>query len=296
MLQPVAKGWVSILVLMAATGAAVACLLALFGSGDREPVSVVSVHGETVELYGIGVYANDSLMVASGNLGVDLVTLVVGVPLLLSFAAMYRRGSWRGAVLLSAMLGYFAYLYASRTLSVMVNDLFLLYVLVFSTAFFALFMLVSSLVAAAPVVRERLPRNSFATVCLATAGLTFALWMESPVTALLASSPPSGIEHYSTLVTHGLDLAFVVPLLAASGVAVLRGRVAGYLIGVPLLGLVAMLAPSLTAMTLSQMNAGVVITPPELAAYVIGFVLLGLAASWALAKLIAAVWQKGCMS
>src|SRR5690606_18523052 len=137
-----------------------------------------------------------------------------------------------------------------------------------------------------PFAPERLPRTLFGTVCLATAGLTFALWVETPLTAVVASTAPGGIEHYTTLVTHGLDLVFVVPLLAGSGVAVLRGRIGGYLVATPLLGLVAMLAPALTAMTLNQIGAGVVITPAELAAYVIGFVLLGLAAAWALARLI----------
>src|SRR5690606_27896282 len=113
-----------------------------------------------------------------------------------TFLTMYRRGSRRGAILLAAVLGYVAYLYASRTLSVMINDLFLVYVLVFAAGFYALYLLVSSLITTLPLVPERLPRRLFGTVGLAAAGLTFALWIEAPLTSLLAFTAPGGIEHY----------------------------------------------------------------------------------------------------
>ena len=50
----------------------------------------------------------------------------------------YRRGSLRGALLLTGTLGYFLYVYASMALGTVVyNELFLAYVVLFSASLFA---------------------------------------------------------------------------------------------------------------------------------------------------------------
>lgn len=88
-------------------------------------------------MYGSGIYKNDSLSAAAQAIAQDGVTLVVGIPLLLVSLLLSLRGTIRGRLLLAGALGYFTYTYASYCFLAMYNDLFLVYVLLFSGSLFA---------------------------------------------------------------------------------------------------------------------------------------------------------------
>lgn len=273
--------------------AVVATTLGLLGSGGDGPFDFVSVRGETVEILGEGMYQHDSVLVGAGNRGVDVVTLALGVPLLLLFLVGAARGSVRSVALLAAIHAYFARVYASQAIGTAYNDLFIVHVALLGASLFATVLLVMGLWPGDDVDLDRLPRKGVASVLMATAALTLLLWLETPITALIQNAPPATLDHYTTLETHALDLAIIVPLLAVAGWLVARGRGEGSVLALPVLGIVAMLAPALTAMTASQVDAGVDLTAGEIVAYVAGFVLLGLAAVWALGRIVGAIPRVG---
>ena len=93
--------------------AVIATATGLWWSGGEAPATVDSVRGETIELYGEGLYRYDSVFKGAANRGTDAVMLVAGIPFLLVTALLYRRGSVRGALLLSGALGWCLYLYAT---------------------------------------------------------------------------------------------------------------------------------------------------------------------------------------
>ena len=91
--------WLAALVAALALIAAVAGLLWQDGGS---PFAVTTFRGETVRLYGQGLYRYESLWNGAGFKGVDVFILLVGIPLLLLFTRLYRRGSLHGGVLLWA--------------------------------------------------------------------------------------------------------------------------------------------------------------------------------------------------
>lgn len=285
--------WILSLASLTAVLAAATAAAGLFTTRVGDSFTFVTSRGETVEMFGRGVYFHDSLLVGSGSAGVDLVTLVVGVPLLAVFTVLYARGSARAALLLLGMLGYLGYVYAGRTLGTAYNELFLVYILTFSACVFGGGLLMASLWRRVDFGGRSLPRRSIATVTLAVGVLTLVLWLESPVTSLVRGKLPATLDQYTTLFTHGIDLAIVVPLLIGSGVLISRGSKAALLAVFPVISLIAMLAPTLTAMTFFQLGAGVEITPQEMVAYVVSFVSLGIAAAWVIWRMTAAVESPG---
>lgn len=115
------------------------CLAAFLWEDGEGRSTVTSVRGEEVELFGKGLYLYDTVFVAASSRGTDLVTLVLGVPLLLLALVLVRRGSMPGALVFAGVLGYFLYVYASRALGNAYNGLFLLYIALFSASLFAFF-------------------------------------------------------------------------------------------------------------------------------------------------------------
>ena len=81
-------------------------------------------------------------------------------------------------------------------------------------------------------------------------------------------------------------IAIVVPAAFTAGVLVLRCDPRGYLIAVPLLILIAMLVPGIIAMTVSQLQAGVVFTTAEWVGPISGFLVLGGIGAWVTVRVL----------
>ncbi|HSK51554.1 MAG TPA: hypothetical protein VLA44_02295, partial [Clostridia bacterium] len=101
--------------LAAVTGvlAGIAAAAGLLVGGGQGRETVASVRGETVELFGEGLYRFDTLLGGSGYRGVDLAVLLVALPLLTGSLVLARRGSLRGRLLLAGTFAFFLYDYAS---------------------------------------------------------------------------------------------------------------------------------------------------------------------------------------
>jgi hypothetical protein len=275
------------LTLLVAALAAIAAGAGLF-LGGGEPATFTSIFGDTVTLYGRGLYRNDSLMVGSGYLGQDAVVLFLGIPLLLVSAALYRRGSLRGGLLLFGTLGYFLYVYVSMALGATYNPFFLLYIALFSASFFAFALLLVSLrpLALGPGLSPGLPFRAAGWYMLVAGLLTLFVWGLPLVTALIQGNPPDIIQSYTTIVTFALDLAVITPMCFVTGRLLWRREPLGVVFSFPLLVLIVLLLPTIALMTVSQIAAGVQFTPPEIAGPIVGFALLGVPGLWMLGALL----------
>lgn len=277
---------------LSATIAALALLAASVGllwQDGGNSYSFTTLRGQTVEIYGRGLYRYDSLFAGAGNRGTDAVTVFLGIPLLVVATLLYRRGSLRGGLLLTGALTWFLYAYASYALgTVAYNELFLLYVALFSASLFAFVLAFASFDARAlrSHFSSRMPRHGPAIFMFASGLLTLLVWLIDPLGALIRGEPPETLAANTTLFTNALDIAIIVPATFLAGARILRRDPTGYLIAAPLLVLEAMLAPMIAAQTVSQVRAGVSFTPAEMVGPIAGFALLGLVATWVLIAIL----------
>jgi hypothetical protein len=271
--------------------AAVAAGAGLFWPGGQGSSTFTSLHGQSVEIYGKGVYRYDSLFKGSGNRGTDAVTLLVGIPLLVVSLVRSRQGSARARLLLTGSLAWFVYVGASSLGAIAYNDLFIVYVALFSSSLFAFIVAFVSIDPAE--VRfgdpDRAPRLGLAAFMVVSGGFVVAVWMIAPISGLITGEVPKDLETYTTLFTNGLDVAVIAPSAFIAGVLILRREPLGYLIAVPLLVLEALLAPLVAAMTVSQVQAGVTFTTGEIVGPIVGFAVLALIALGFLVAILRAV-------
>src|SRR4029077_15965082 len=99
--------------------------------------ALTNFRGEQVTINGRGLYYWDTLSAAAQMQANDLITLVVGLPLLALGAWLAFRDSLRGQVLLGGTLGYFLYTYLSMSMLAAYNGLFLAYVALFGLSLWA---------------------------------------------------------------------------------------------------------------------------------------------------------------
>jgi hypothetical protein len=244
----------------------------LWRGGGEGMFSVTTARGETVELYGRGLYRYDNLFTAGGAHGTDVVVLLLGVPLLIVTTMLLRRGWPRAAPLHAGALLFFLYVYGSASLGAVAhNPAFPAYVAIFSASLFAF---IGALVAMdRAALTGPLPRRGPAWFLFASAAVTFLVWAQPEVVALVDA-------------TYALDVGIIVPAAVLAGALILRRNPLGYAVAVPLLVLEVLLAPLIAAQTVGQVAAGVSFTPIEVVGPMAGFATLAAVASWFLGSIV----------
>jgi hypothetical protein len=106
------------------------------------------------------------------------------------------------------------------------------------------------------------------------------------VSAVVTGVATEKLDSYATDVTYALDLGVMAPLAVLAGILVLRRSALGILLTYPLLTLEASLILLIGAQTVSQLSAGVSLTPAQIAGPVGGFVALSVVAGFLLVRLL----------
>lgn len=232
----------------------------LFYQGGDSPFQFTTIYGDTVEIYGLGIYRHDSSFVAALFKGTDAVTLFMGIPLLLTGYWLYRRGSLRGGIFLIGMLLYFLYLGVSYTFSAIFNSLFLVYTALFSATLFATILALTTFDTQhlASKVTSGMPRRGVA-IFMFVAGLgTLMLWLSELIGPLMTGQAPANLGPYTTMFTHGFDSAVITPACVITGIYLLQRKPLGYLLAAPLLILCTLIGVVVIGQTISQTLAGFV--------------------------------------
>jgi len=208
-----------------------------------------------------GLY-RDNLLVRSGWLGNDLVTLFVAAPALVVALLLARRGSLRGRLLWLGLLAYTLYNYAFYLFGSTYNALFLVYVAITTAAGFALAFGLSNLDVASVAQRfgTGTPVRSVATYVLLVSVMLGGFWVAISVEALVSGRPPAMVEATggATNLVAALDLSMVVSVGALSGLWLWRRRPWGYVLATVwnVKGAAYMLALSAASVTAWRVGAG----------------------------------------
>jgi hypothetical protein len=180
-----------------------------------------------------GVLRGPAVMNGSAR-GTALVILVVGVPALLIAMWSVAKGSIRALIVWLGVIAYLSYNAVMFAFATPFNQLFLLYLAMFSLCFWSATSILHQVDIEALRARfsPRLPVRGLAAYALVIVALNALAWLRNVVPSVLSSTPPSWLDG-TGLGTHPvyvLDLAFWLPLMAVAAVWLWRRRPWGYLL------------------------------------------------------------------
>lgn len=275
MKQQMVLNWLTPLLVVLAL---IAAGTGFFGQDEGSPFLFTTLHGQTAEMYGNGLYKYDTLFTGAAFRGTDAVTLFVALPLLVFAYWLYRQGSLRGGLLLTAMVAYFLYNAAHMAFAAAYNNLFLIYIAYFSVSLFAFILAFTTINLEALPVKVPLPGTA---VFLFISGLApLLLWGSELVTALLQNKAPLLLGSYTTMFTHAVDIGVIVPVVYLAGVALWRRRPLGYLLSFIMLTLLALIGSVVVAQTMVQLQVGITLPAGVLIGMIGSWIVLGLMALW----------------
>lgn len=256
--------------------AAIVAGVGLFSTSGDGPFPFTTLRGETIEIYGRGLYQYDTPLIAVGYKTSDAFILFAAVPVLLISLWLYQRGSQRGKILLTGMLLFFLYNYGSLALGAAYNNLFLVYILLTLTSFLASIGLLLSFdwQTYAKLFSERLPRRGISIFFIVSGVALFCIWLFlSILPALLSGGVPAEVDSYTTMITYALDMGIIAPVLVSAGVLLRRSEPLGYILSSVFLVFIDALGLSLLVMGIAQKVAGLM-NIGQFVGFVVSFAIL----------------------
>jgi len=199
--------------------------------------------------------------------GQDLLTLVVGVPVLAVSLYYADCGSLRGYVVWLGVTGYLLYTYASYAFMTAFNELYLVYT---TLLWLTLFTFVGGIVRLDVATLKRdLSEASvrpYVAFQLSLAVLVSLLWLSEILPATLAGTSPAAIAEAGlpTAVIYSLDLGIIVPAFALTAYWLWNRRSWGYAFTAVLLVKIATLGGAVLAMIVFMTLDGQVVPLPQL--------------------------------
>lgn len=256
----------------------IATLVGVFYSTGSDRFIVDNIYGESIELYGDGIYRYNSVLRAGVNKGTDLVMLIVAI-IFAFFTALSKRAAkykfWQVGTL-SGLLYYSSCL----AFGVTFNRLFPVYVLLFSSCLFTMIFLLSELIKEDNLPESLKGRSLKGTaIFLLISGSSVLVWLEFIVPAIIAGQPLSTIEIYTTEPTFVLDLGIVLPTYIGCGIALLKKKTIGYKLTPVLLTFIVIVGLTVIGQNIFQLSMGITIPVRQLIGLVISFVVLGIIAT-----------------
>ena len=246
-------------------------VLALIATGAglwpaaAQPYPLTNFRGEAVAIHAGGLYYWDTVSSVAQMQANDVVTLVLGVPLLAISFWLARRGSLRGKLLLAGTLGFFLYTYMSMCFGAAYNPLFLVYVALFGLSLYAfiLAMLSFDLGTLPQHFSERTPRRWIAGLLIGAALFLALAWL-GRVAATFTSDQAPPLENVTSMFIQAMDLVLVVPMCILAAILLLRRSAWGYLLAsVATLKFVTM-GTAVSLMGLNMARVGAPVTAAEL--------------------------------
>lgn len=225
----------------------------------------------------------DPVVLLPQNLGTDVVTLCIGIPLLGIATGAMRVGSLRGRLLWLGALGYLVYAYGMYALGVRWTPLFLAYLTLFSLSFFALVIgLLGTDAAAVRFRAARVPVRAVAIYLIVIAVLVSAIWLKEEVGSVLSGAVPQSVREFETPtnIVHVFDLGLVLPAMTIAAVLLLRDRPWGYVLAGMLLVKASTIGLWVAVMIWFSARAGIV-SPPGYTTFFLTLTVVGVALSWA---------------
>jgi hypothetical protein len=187
-----------------------------------------SIRGETITIYGKGIYQHMSAEVAIQGIAQDYVTLFIALPLLLLALYFSLKGSFKWRFILSGTLGYFLVTYLFYLVMAMYNQFFLAYSALMGASFFALAITLLSFEQRnlSAYFHKATPVKFIGGFLIFNSIIITFLWLSIVLPPLLNGTLyPKALEHYTTLIVQGIDLGLLLPLAFVSGYLLISKKI-----------------------------------------------------------------------
>jgi len=250
----------------------------------------VNQYGNTVKMYGNGLYARDSLFQAATDRGTDFTILCVAVPMLIIALVLdVKKKTLKNRLFLTGIISVFMYYSASIAFGITYNILDLVYIALFSSSLFGLIVSITSIDMKDILIGKSLPYKGIYTFLVLSGIALIVAWLPDIITSLITKSSLKHIEVYTTEITYVLDMGIIAPLMFICLCQLKKRNELGYVLLESLLILCIVIGIMIPLQTVFELSAGVKLSIGEIVTKGASFVILALFALYFNVKLFKSI-------
>ncbi len=232
----------------------------------------VNQYGHTVKIFGYGIYANDSYFKAPISIGTDFCILFMLVPMFLYTYMQYqKKADMISEIKLISVYAVAFYYAASIAFGVTYNQIFLVYVLLFTCSLFGMFSHIRSV-----NVGQKITVTRGLQAFLIISGIALIVaWLPDIISAMMKGGTLPLIGVYTTEITYVLDMGVISPMCFVCLYLMKKNDSLGVVLLAVLLKACIIVGIMVIPQTICQMLSGVELPLPALLTKVLSFVALG---------------------
>lgn len=240
----------------------------------------VNQYGDTIKMFGYGIYTHDSYFKAPIFIGSDATMLFIVLPLLL-FATLrdVKHSTNQSKIVLLSLVGVVLYYATSIAFGITYNVLILVYIALFSVALFTLIIIIRTLNFNA-IRTSAQPIKGLKVFLIITGIALFGIWLIDIVPTWFNGESLVLIETYTTEITYILDMGLISPMIFIALHLIKKQDGLGDVIIAMTLTLCIIMGLMLPIQTIFQLMAGIIIPIPVLIIKVGVFMVLALFAAY----------------
>lgn len=244
---------------------------------------VINSYGDTVQIWGTGLYAHDSYFKAPIFIGSDAMMLIIVIPCFVrSMWKLHRCKSLEYQIEHFAILSVILYYSTSIAFGVMYNALHLLYVCLFSMSLFSVayqFLVLYKYACVKEQVCEYRVTSGMKYFMIIAGISLFVAWLPDILISILNGTSLGLIEIYTTEITYVLDMGIISPLCFLTIYLSTKKKFSGFVLMRMLFQLCVCVGIMIPLQTCFQLWAGITIPLPALITKGLIFVLMAVFAA-----------------
>lgn len=247
---------------------------------NRYAYETINQYGETIKMWGAGIYAHDYYFKASIFIGTDFTILVCIIPLCIRiFWKVYKERNIENYIQCFTIMSFILYYAASISFGITYNQLHLLYIVLLGTSFYftaILFLkLYSFHISNQRICKYKITKGM--KVFLVVSGISlFVAWLPDIISTFINNSTLELIEVYTTEITYVLDMGIISPLMFITYYQMKQSKFIGYVLFRMILGVFIGVGIMLPLQTVFQLLSGIAIPIPALITKMLLFVIMAL--------------------
>jgi len=249
-------------------------LCGIFSLDFTKATFYVNQYGDSIKLFGSGIYKADSYFKAAIFIGTDFAVLLFVVPvLIMALVKNIKNETAKTQLRLLSIEAISLYYAVSLCFGVKYNRIFVLYVALFALLFFTLISRINSY--SKNQVRYNAKKSDYVFLVFSGISLCIAWWPDI-IPTIIKGTCLSLIENYTTEATYILDLGIISPLCFISIFLLRKNQPMGTTIYAILLQSIIVVAVMMITQSAVQFLSGVDIPLPALISKSLIFVVLGI--------------------
>lgn len=250
----------------------------LYKTGGKT-YNFVNQYGNTVKIYGDGLYAHDSYFMAPIFRGTDFTILFIAIPILITALILdIKRKGLKNRIFLMSVISLFTYYSVSIAFGVTYNILHLIYIALFSSSLFGLIIAINTLdkEQVENSIGDRLPFKGIYVFLLLTGISLIVAWLPDIIKSLVLGRSLELIEIYTTQITYVLDMGIIAPTALISLFELKKRSGIGFILLPLLLTVCTVVGIMLPIQTVFQIKAGISLPIGAIVTKIATFIVLAL--------------------